>query len=128
MTINFVGRMNIMSADDNQLAVDVDLLEQGKEVVAVLAGLKPESSMSFSLDDAGLAALTEVFKVAGWGMGNNMRKLREAAVDILTPFVSEVAGIPLNANLTEYELKAMNEVITVVERAVKNQRDGIWKR
>ena len=38
------------------------------------------------------------------------------------------AGDPVNVNFTEYEIKSLAEVLSVIERALERQEDGTLKK
>jgi hypothetical protein len=114
----------IMTAD---IKIDVERIEIAKEIFSTLSALRPLQSFSFSLDTNGMDALNETLVLIDWGIGGNKPKLKEAALEVVTPLSEREAGSPLNVNLTEYEIKAMEEVASVIARALEQQDDGVLK-
>lgn len=108
--------------------ISVESIKKGGEIAGVLAELKPNTSLSFTLSEEGYAAIKETIRLVEWGMGKNMQKLKEAALGVLSPFLDDPAGNPLNVNLTEQEVKSLQEVHKLVERSVKRERDGVLSR
>lgn len=66
--------------------------------------------------------------MADWGIGGNKPKLKEAALECLAHMGEAEAGEPVNVNFTEYELKSMAEVLSVIDRALERQEEGILKK
>ena len=110
------------------LTINVPIVEKAKEIFSALSELKPEKSMSFVLTEEGIEAIQEAEKLAEWGIGGNKPKLKLAAIDCLEMIGAGEAGEPVNVNFTEYELKAVAEVLAVIDRALVNQEDGVLKK
>jgi hypothetical protein len=110
------------------LTIDVQIVEKGKEIFSALSELRPEKSFSFVLTEEGVEAVQEAKILAEWGIGGNKPKLKVAAMECFDQMAEAEAGSPVNVNFTEYELKAMAEVLSVIERALERQEDGILKK
>ena len=90
--------------------------------------MKPVSSFSFTLNTDGLSSVSEVLRLVNWGIGKNKPKLKGAALDVLSPLVESEPGVPNNVNLTEYEIKSMEEVLALIDRALSRHKDGVVTR
>jgi hypothetical protein len=110
------------------LTIDVPTVEKGKEIFTALSELRPEKSFSFVLTEEGVEAIQEAIKLADWGIGGNKPKLKEAALECLDYMGEVEVGAPVNVNFTEYELKAMAEVLSVIDRALERNEDGVLKK
>ncbi len=108
-----------MAAKESKSEIPVEHLELGEEIIGAMAALRPFQSLSFALSEDGAAALAEMVGLTKKRMGKNMPKLREAALGVLTPLTSHSAGTPINVNLTDYEVKAMTEVLALIQRNLK---------
>jgi hypothetical protein len=117
-----------MSTDNNRIEINVVDLGTAVEIIENLAGLKPLTSFSFSLNEEGVSAVNEVLRLVEWGIGKNKPKLKEAALEVLLPLVEPESGTPLNVNLNEYEVKSMEEVLALIERALDKHKDGVLTR
>ena len=117
-----------MSTDNNRIEINVVDLGTAMEIIETLAGLKPLTSFSFSLNEEGVSAVNEVLRLVEWGIGKNKPKLKEAALDVLLPLVEPEPGTPLNVNLTEYEVKSLVEVLALIVRALDKHKDGVLSR
>jgi hypothetical protein len=93
------------------ITIDVPIVEKSLEIFTTLAELRPEKSLSFVLTEEGVEAMQEAIKLTDWGIGGNKPKLKEAAIECLEQMGEAEAGAPVNVNFTEYELKAMTEVL-----------------
>jgi hypothetical protein len=120
--------MSIMVADKNQIEINVESIQTAQEIVEAFAGLKPISSFSFTLNTNGLDAVREVSRLIEWGLGQNKSKLKEAALSVLSPLAESESGVPNNLNLTEFEIKSMEEVLALIEKALSKHKDGIVTR
>jgi len=118
----------VMSTDNNRIEINVVDLGTAMEIIETLAGLKPLTSFSFSLNEEGVSAVNEVLRLVEWGIGKNKPKLKEAALEVLLPLVEPEPGTPLNVNLTEYEVKSMEEVLALIVRALDKHKDGVLTR
>jgi hypothetical protein len=112
-----------MTAD--VLSLDVAIAEKGVEIFDVLSGLTPEKSLSFVLTDEGVEAIQLAIALTEWGIGGNKPKLKETALECLNQISEVDAGDPVNVNFTEYEVKSMEEVLAVFQKALEQQKDGI---
>lgn len=110
------------------LTIDVPTVEKSKEIFTSLSDLRPEKSLSFVLTEDGVEAIQEAKKLAEWGIGGNKPKLKAAAIECLDHMGEAEAGTPVNVNFSEYEIKAILEVLSVIERALERQEDGILKK
>ena len=114
-----------MSADT--LTIDERKVELAQNIVEALTKVKAESSFSFTLTEDGLKAMEETLKLIEWGIGGNKSKIKETATDIFSSFTLEKPGTPLNLHLDDYDLKAVEEVSAVLERALERHEDGVLK-
>ncbi len=120
--------MSMMAEDMSQIEINVESIQTGHKIVETFANLKPLSSLSFTLNTDGLAAVSEVVRLVHWGIGKNKSKLKDAALDMLLPLAESEPGIPNNVNLTEFDIKAMEEVLTLIDRALSKHKDGVVPR
>lgn len=97
----------------------------GLEIVQSLSELKPLSSFSFTLSNEGFDAVNQVFALAEWGIGKNAYKLKKSALKVFNDILEHPNGSPINVNLTEYEIKAMKTVMSLIERSLDNHTNGI---
>ncbi len=88
----------------------------GKEIVTMLAGLRPEKSFSFALNEDGHEALKALIQLTEEKMPKNMTRLFESAMETLAPLAAFDPGTPLNVNLNEDAIKAMEKVLELAER------------
>lgn len=107
------------------LTIRPDLLEISKKVFGTLAELRPEHSFSFSLTPEGADALQDAVKIVEWGIGGNKPKLKATALEIMERMVQIEHGRPINVNLTEYEVKSMEEVFLAIEKAAESHNEGV---
>jgi hypothetical protein len=114
-----------MTDGENTITIDVESVLQGKEIIEHLAGLKPYTSLSFVLNEEGFTAVDEVKRLAEWGIPGNRTKLKQAAMDVLTPLLEFPHDTPLNVNLTEFDVKSMGEVLMVIDRSMERHQDGV---
>ena len=63
--------------------------------------------------------------MAEWGIGGNKPKLKQTALEILSEIGKAEPGEPVNVNFTEYEVKSMGEVLSVVEKALDEHEEGV---
>lgn len=115
-------------AETDQLEITLKDLQTAGEIIETIANIKPLTSLSFTLNSDGITALKETLKLIEWGIGNNKPKLKEAALAVLSPLVDIDKGLPMNVNLSEYEIKAMTEVLALIERSITNYKDGVVTR
>ncbi|MGD8458588.1 MAG: hypothetical protein PVF83_19600 [Anaerolineales bacterium] len=114
-----------MAANTDRIEIKIEDLQTAKEIVEKIAGTKPLTSLSFTLNGDGLSSLKETLRLIDWGIGNNKPKLKEAALDVLSPLIDVDQGVPINVNLTEYEIKAMEEVLALLERSISKNKEGV---
>lgn len=114
--------------DENVLKIDPKAAELAAEIVAALAALRPEKSLSFVLSPEGKLAVEQAISITDWGIGGNKPKLKETALENLSLINNIEAGHPVNVNLTDYEIKAMGEVLDVIRRVLENHQNGIVKK
>ena len=112
-----------MTAD--VLTLNIPVVELGKEIFSALSELRPEKSLSFVLTEEGAEAVQLAISLVDWGIGGNKPKLKETALACLAEMNEVSAGDPLNVNFTDYEIKAMAEILAVLEKALEKQKDGI---
>ena len=110
------------------LEINVPNVEKAKEIFSALSEIRPEKSFSFILTEEGIEAVTETRKLAEWGIGGNKPKLKVAALECLEMIGSGEPGAPVNVNFTEYEIKSIVELLSVVDRALENHSEGVLKR
>ena len=109
----------------NEIKINPEIFDSAKEIFSTLADQRPEHSLSFVLSKEGTEAVLDSIKIVEWGIGGNKPKLKEAALEVLGDISAIDAGSPINVNLTEYELKAMGEVVMAIEKAESDHQDGI---
>jgi hypothetical protein len=80
------------------------------------------------LSTDGLAAISEVIRLIHWGIGKNKPKLKNTALDVLLPLTESEPGVPNNVNLTEFDIKAMGEVLELIDRTLSKHKDGVVTR
>jgi hypothetical protein len=90
--------------------------------------LKPLSSLSFTLSTDGLEAVNEVQRLIDWGIGKNKSKIKDAALSVISPLAESDPGLPNNVNLTEFDIKSMEEVLALIERSLSKHKDGVLTR
>lgn len=112
----------------NEIVIDPEVVEVAQNIFIEFVALRPEHSLSFTLTDQGIEAISEAKKLADWGIGGNKPKLKEAAIDYLEVLGEASAGDPVNVNFTEYELKAMGEVLSVIEKALEDHNEGVLSK
>lgn len=108
-----------------EIVINPEIVEVAQNIFTEFANLKPERSLSFSLTQAGVDAIAEAKKLAEWGIGGNKPKLKETAMEYLEDLEGASAGDPVNVNFNEYEIKAMAEVLSVIEKALEEHEDGV---
>jgi hypothetical protein len=111
-----------------EITITPEIVEVAQEIFSEFVKLKPERSLSFSLTAEGVEAISEAKKLADWGIGGNKPKLKETALENLESLEDSEPGEPLNVNFTEYEIKAMEEVLSVIERALEKHKDGVLSK
>jgi hypothetical protein len=107
------------------LTLKVPIAELGIEIFTVFSELPPEKSLSFVLTEEGVEAIQLAPTLVDWGIGGNKPKLKQTALECLSLMQDAEAGVPVNVNFTEYEIKAMGEVLGVFEKALEKQEDGL---
>jgi hypothetical protein len=117
-----------MAADTDRLEIDIEDIQTAQEIVGNMSNLKPLTSLSFTLSVEGLNAVKETLRLIEWGIGKNKPKLKQAALDVMSPLAGSDPGVPNNINLTEFEIKAIEEVLAVIERALSKYKDGMVTR
>jgi hypothetical protein len=117
-----------MAADKDRLEINIEDIQTAQEIVGKIASLKPLTSLSFTLSAEGLSAVKETLRLIEWGIGKNKPKLKQAALDVLSPVAGSDPGVPNNINLTEFDIKAIEEVLAVIERALSKYKDGMVTR
>lgn len=88
----------------------------GKEIISVLMNLRVEQSFSFVLNEEGHQALQALVDLTEEKMPKNMTRLLESAMETLSPLTNFEPGDPLNVNLNEDDLKAMEKIMELIER------------
>ena len=111
-----------------ELEIDFKNLGYGLDIFAQIADFKPNSSYSFQLSPTGYDAVNEVKRLAEWGMGKNMYKMKEAALEILESMLACSSEERVNLCLTEYESKSLGAVEELIESSLKKQKDGILRK
>lgn len=117
-----------MADSDSSITLNVARVELARDIIRELVTIMPERSLSFILSPEGFEAMVETIRLADWGIGKNKSKLKESALENLQSITVLPAGKPVNINFTEYELKALGEVLAVIERALENHKEGILTR
>jgi hypothetical protein len=106
-----------MTADTDRIEIKIEDLQTAQEIVGRIAKIKPLTSFSFTLKGEGLTAIKETLRLVEWGIGKNKPKLKEAALDVLSPLIDADQGLPINVNLTEFEM-------LLIERSISKHKDG----
>lgn len=114
-----------MAADSEQIEIMVEDIQTAQEIVENIAKIKPLTSFSFTLSSEGQKAVNITLQLIEWGIGKNKAKLKQAALDVVSPLSGTEPGEPNNINLTEFEIKAMEAILGVIERALSKQKDGV---
>jgi molecular chaperone DnaK (HSP70) len=117
-----------MADDQNKIEINVESIQTAQEIIEAFTGLKPLSSFSFTLSMDGQDAVNEVLRLVEWGIGKNKSKLKDAALGVISPLAESVPGLPNNVNLTEFEIKSMEEVLSLIERTLSKHKDGVVTR
>ncbi|MCB2179866.1 hypothetical protein KQH54_01950 [bacterium] len=112
-------------AQSEEIKIDPIITEIAQNIFTELANLKPETSLSFTLNEQGSNAISQAIALAEWGIGGNKPKLKEAALENLNAIDEIPPGEPVNVNFTKYEVKAMAEVLSVIEKALETHTDGV---
>jgi hypothetical protein len=118
----------MMVEDKNQIEINIESIQTAQKIIEAFASLKPVSSFSFTLNTDGLSSVIEVIRLVNWGIGKNKPKLKDAALDVLSPLAESEPRMPNNVNLTEYEIKSMEEVLVLIDRALSRHKDGVVTR
>ena len=109
---------------ENYVKINPELLEIAVDVFKTLSEQRAEHSFSFLLTEDGYNAVPDVIKVVEWGIGANKSKLKTTALEILTEIAEVEQGVPINVNMTDYELKSMVEVAQAIEKALESHDAG----
>ena len=117
-----------MAAVKESIELNIDSIEVAQQIVGTLVGIKPLNSLSFTLSEEGVDAVNETVKLVEWGIGKNKTKIKKAALDTLKPLAESEPAKPINVNLTEFEIKTMEEVLELIERALEKHKDGVLTR
>ena len=117
-----------MAADSDRIEINNKDLQTAQDIVGAITNIKPLTSLSFTLNAEGVTAINETLRLVEWGIGKNKPKLKETALDVLSPLGEADQGMPLNVNLTEYEIKALEEVLALIERSISKHKDGAVTR
>lgn len=112
----------------DEINIKPEIVKIAHVIFSEFASMKPERSLSFSLTEEGVDAISEAKKLAEWGIGGNKPKLKETALEYIEDLEDSNPGEPLNVNFTEYEIKAMGEVLSVIERAMENHEEGVLSK
>jgi hypothetical protein len=112
----------------DEIKINPEIVEVAQDIFTEFAGLKPEHSLSFSLTEEGVDAITEAKKLADWGIGGNKPKLKATALEYIEIIEEYDPGDPVNVNFTEYEIKAMGEVLSVIEKALEEHEEGVLSK
>lgn len=112
-------------AQSDEIRIDPDITEVAQTIFTELANLKPETSLSFTLSEQGADAISQAITLAEWGIGGNKPKLKETALENLNAIDQIPSGEPVNVNFTKYEVKAMGEVLSVIEKALETHDEGV---
>ena len=112
----------------NEIVINPDVVQVAQNIFSEFVALRPEHSFSFRLTEQGVDAIAEAKKLADWGIGGNKPKLKETAIEYLDKLEKASAGDPVNVNFTEYELKAMGEVLLVIEKALDEHNEGVLSK
>jgi hypothetical protein len=106
-----------------EVQIDLEAADLAKEIFEQLSQVRPEHSMSFVLSEEGVAAIGESIKIAEWKIGGNKPKLKATALEILNSIGESAPGEPVNVNFSEYEVKAITEVLTVVTKVYEEHQE-----
>ncbi len=106
------------------ITIDPHLVTVAQDMFSEIIQVRPEHSLSFRLTEEGVGAVNEALKLAEWGIGGNKPKLKATAIEYLEPMSELKSGDPVNLNFTEYEIKAMQEVLAVIEKALEEHEEG----
>ena len=117
-----------MVTDTDRIEINIEDLQTAQEIFGTIVKIKPLTSFSFTLNGEGLTAIKETLRLVEWGIGKNKPKLKEAAIDILSPVVDVDQGLPININLNEYEIKAIEEVLALIDRSISKYKEGVVTR
>jgi len=109
----------------DEMRINPELLGLAKEIFTTIAEQRPEHSISFMLSNEGAEAVSDTIKIVGWGIGGNKPKLKSTALEVLDEMSQVPAGGPVNINLIEYEMKAMEEVVAAIDKAIDGHVDGV---
>ena len=115
-------------ASKKNIEIEVEKIQQSREIIENLAELRPYTSFSFVLNDEGYAAMEQTISLAEWGIGRNKARIKEAALQVLNRLVAHPAGTPLNVNLTEKEAESLDEVLWQIDRALEQHKEGVLTR
>ena len=110
-------------SDENM--INPELLPKAAEIISILAQQRPEKSLSFVLSAEGADAVSDMIKIVAWGIGGNKPKIKATAFEVLGSINEVPSGAPVNVNLTEHEIKAMQEVLAAVEKAHERHQEGV---
>jgi hypothetical protein len=111
--------------DKKEVQINPEVVGVAQQIMEHLAQVRPEHSLSFVLNAEGVSAIDESIKIAEWGIGGNKPKLKATALEILNSISEAEPGDPVNVNFTEYEVKAMEEVLDVLGKALETHEDGL---
>jgi len=88
----------------------------GREIASSLAGLRAEHSFSFILNEEGHVALKELIDLSDDKIPKNMTRIKESIDEVFGSLSDKEPGTPLNVNLSEDDIKAMEKVLELVDR------------
>jgi hypothetical protein len=108
-----------------EIVINPEITEVAKGIFTEFAELKPETSLSFTLSEEGVEAISQAIELAEWGIGGNKPKLKKTALEILNKIEKSEPGEPVNVNFTKYEVKSMGEVLSVVEKVLEEHEEGV---
>jgi hypothetical protein len=108
-----------------QFEINEESLSIGLEIVQCLTEIKPLTSLSFTLSKEGVVAVNEVLELSEWGIGKNAHKLKESAFKVFNGILEHPSGAPINVNLTEFEINAMNKVLSLIEKSLNEHKNGV---
>lgn len=100
-----------MSEDTNNSSIQLAL-----QIITTLNSIPPHTSLSFVLDQSGLDALQEIAEIVEEKFPKNMTNMRAAAIETLAPLTEGHPNVPLNVNLTEEDIKALQKIQEILER------------
>ncbi len=109
---------------DEIIKIDPELLVIAKDIFQQLSEQRADHSFSFTLTDEGFRSIPETIRVVEWGIGGNKSKLKATALEILSGIEEIDQGLPVNVNMSEYDLKSMEEVVLALEKALDSHEDG----